>query len=1265
MSTSTLATVQRLNDAEFHRLCDELIPRINSRYYALTPHGVSSEGASIKGQPDSFVGSTIETAEIALCYSTQKRRWWTKLLNDVQAAKEACLFASEVVWATSRDTERDEHRPADWLSNAEAASGSTTLTVFGGRRLSHLLDTEHQDLRFEYLGIPQSRLSYESLVLVCRRQTSRATQDLEAARRYDPQRYVVRRADGTLFEMWQACGRVTSARVRPRLIPIVSEAGLGKTSLLCRFAESFSPRLPLLFVVARDMSWDVEDAIVRYVIQTAEGVLEASIRSGEEQSIARLMHLRWPFTVVIDGLDETYQPEHVRRALRYWLRSPLADESILIVSSRPQFWALCEDATWEIWIPTHDRRTPGEERENRGQPSRRGAGFLLPDLLNAQELEAAWARAGRPTREFLALSSDVRVELSHPFTLRAFLELQPSSTRDLALTRASILDRWIEQRLRDETVATEFLTPEVYQQTLMGLARLLKDSRGWVDFEDLHGLPRYDPVCPPGPAIERLLAAGLVEASASRMQIRFGHEAVADFFMGELDANRTVDDPDGAAKELLARSYSRVALRLAVVGRHVKQSTPPVPFIEGLARVDPARAVVVMQGAPNAFDSRLKATVVSSLATEISGRFEARAGYAVDLLSRYHCAEARTALVDHLHPVARCPDHLRNIGALSVARAAAVEAADVTYYSSWFQYSESYYFGDVVHVLRSSSAEFRKALALLAAGDLEADPGSKEHVRAVHVLGYLGDDRLVEHLVTRFEAVGELTDYENHALIAIGTSAAAKMFARSANAAAMKIVDLGWEDGGIKRWQVFNSISPLTADLRHLFTPVFEKLVREWLVSTSDVPREESPARELKLMALSLAQTSRSRHLARLYVMAKEPYRDQLAYDPVLEWLDPRDWSDWWSESADVDERQALVRALPGVPTLAVEAALLEALRYTRVAWHAARYLGDSGSAIAKSALRKLATDVRKDEFDEFTRIEAVRALGKLRDQDAVGLLDTIARTSGPRMQASAATSLALIGTPGSESVLVGLLDASERTQPVAGALVIHGSYTAVRKAIDLCNADPARGSKWLVKAVNNVLFGWGWRRGRYFTHIDNEFGVFLREQEPQFEGSENREYFRLLERIDSESIRVVLRDLAQRTGIDDQISRGTDGQSVARVAYDELFERGDSWALPELIRQCLGEDRPFARFMAGRLQRFQREEVAEAIRSLLNRALTPVIRAELVRLLGFFGTTNDAESLRRDVQGPNDVLANAADEALLRLTDPLRLLGNWSNLHY
>jgi hypothetical protein len=165
-------------------------------------------------------------------------------LDDVQCAKRACPAATELVWAASRDTERDERRPKDWLSKASEAGGSGTLTIFSGRLLSQLLDSNHQDLRFEYLSIPHSRLSYESLASACRQHTTESIRILKSAARYDPDRYVVRRADVTLFELWQSCGRFSLASERPRFIPIVNDAGLGKTSLLCRFAESFSPSLP-------------------------------------------------------------------------------------------------------------------------------------------------------------------------------------------------------------------------------------------------------------------------------------------------------------------------------------------------------------------------------------------------------------------------------------------------------------------------------------------------------------------------------------------------------------------------------------------------------------------------------------------------------------------------------------------------------------------------------------------------------------------------------------------------------------------------------------------------------------------------------------------------------------------------------------------------------------------------------------------------------------------------------------------------------------
>ena len=49
--------------------------------------------------------------------------------------------------------------------------------------------------------------------------------------------------------------------------------------------------------------------------------------------------------------------------------------------------------------------------------------------------------------------------------------------------------------------------------------------------------------------------------------------------------------------------------------------------------------------------------------------------------------------------------------------------------------------------------------------------------------------------------------------------------------------------------------------------------------------------------------------------------------------------------------------------------------------------------------------------------------------------------------------------------------------------------------------------------------------------------------------------------------------------------------------------------------------------------------------------------------LLGFFGGPADFESLRLDATSSDHILANAADEALLRLEDPLHLPDNWSSL--
>ena len=295
---------------------------------------------------------------MALCYSTQRQAWWTKLVDDVRKARAACPRATEIVWATCNDTERDRRKTPHWLARAETASGSATLTLFTGREIAHLLDTDYQDLRFEYLRIPYSRITYDSLVVASRERTHLAIAELTRSGHYDPSRYVVRSADHRLYNLWQSCWRSEIGGVRSRLIPVVNDSGLGKTSLLCRFAETFSPRLPVLLLSARNIAFDTDDCLVRHVTQVAEGVLEPTIRSGEERALVYELSKRAPFTVLVDGLDETHTPSRVRRALTFWLNSALGEHAIAIVSSRQRFWA------------TVFRRRMGSLDTNRDRPLR-------------------------------------------------------------------------------------------------------------------------------------------------------------------------------------------------------------------------------------------------------------------------------------------------------------------------------------------------------------------------------------------------------------------------------------------------------------------------------------------------------------------------------------------------------------------------------------------------------------------------------------------------------------------------------------------------------------------------------------------------------------------------------------------------------------------------------------------------------------------------------------------------------------------------------
>ena len=361
---------------------------------------------------------------MAVCYTVQRSSWWKKVVKDVREAVASSPAVKEVVIVIPHNVDRDgpKDKTIDWFSEAQEVAGQASLRVIDGRDISRLLDTNHQDLRYEHLGVPYSRLSGPSILAGCQSASVSLIDSIQTSGRYDPDRYALRSADKELYRLWQAAlrhGPDSDRRIAPvRLIALVNDSGVGKTSLVCEFTRSLGSVLPVLLLQARDLMFGTEDSLVACVIQTIQGVLDPAARIIEEAALSKHLAGSVPLTVVLDGLDEARNPEAVRRAITFWLRSKVGQSSILIVTSRQEYWKTCADASWVRWMrrPNFDDRSPVKVADQlaveRSDPT---AGYQIPDRFSEEELEAAWLRAGHLRQELFALTTEVTRRTPSPF----------------------------------------------------------------------------------------------------------------------------------------------------------------------------------------------------------------------------------------------------------------------------------------------------------------------------------------------------------------------------------------------------------------------------------------------------------------------------------------------------------------------------------------------------------------------------------------------------------------------------------------------------------------------------------------------------------------------------------------------------------------------------------------------------------------------------------------------------------------------------------
>ena len=369
-------------------------------YRDLRTHGVNDQGISIRGQPDSYVGISARTCSIAFCYNTDNADWWNKICDDVALALQTSPNLQEIVIALPSDVDRDGPKAKngvkkiDWEQRVRQAANNKTCSIYDGRRLSGFLDEKYHDLRYEHLGIPFSRLSSAVIMTSCNVVNQVVIGDFKAKGRYDPQHYVSREADNQLKQLWR---EAFGSKKGCRLIPVVNDSGVGKTSLLCAFAESSGVSVPVLLMQARDCGFHTEDALVRFVMQKLQGVLSPTLQMHEEVALTKAISSLGVLTVVLDGLDEVRNSPNVGRALKFWLESAIGRASILIVSSRPDFWRRCSEKSWERWITpprSNDRSSASTPDEQTTQPENRILGHALPERFSPDELRLAWNKCG-------------------------------------------------------------------------------------------------------------------------------------------------------------------------------------------------------------------------------------------------------------------------------------------------------------------------------------------------------------------------------------------------------------------------------------------------------------------------------------------------------------------------------------------------------------------------------------------------------------------------------------------------------------------------------------------------------------------------------------------------------------------------------------------------------------------------------------------------------------------------------------------------------
>ena len=216
------------------------------------------------------------------------------------------------------------------------------------------------------------------------------------------------------------------------ILPIIGNAGVGKTMMLAEFARLADDREALL-LLGRDVRVDESDLSRVITARLRENSAPLLGVKGDASLLVEALRTKArQLTVFFDGFNEI--PVSAAGAMPAWVEQTVNwlehTNTRLIISSRPEFWQVSESL--------FDKKLMYSVEANREQ-KKLTSGLLLSDF-NQEEAEEVRKRYG------LSLSISVR-QLQHPLMARIYWEMQNEGQGKLEqITRYRVMQRFIKKK---------------------------------------------------------------------------------------------------------------------------------------------------------------------------------------------------------------------------------------------------------------------------------------------------------------------------------------------------------------------------------------------------------------------------------------------------------------------------------------------------------------------------------------------------------------------------------------------------------------------------------------------------------------------------------------------------------------------------------------------------------------------------------------------------------------------------------------------------